>query len=192
MAKPPEISPQAQAEFTNRLLHEFGAVLYSALKQNLRAISPRVPEETIRNLQYQIIEANAQDISAAFELSFQDSGRISEMRKIYQGKMVPLDVIREWVKKNRDQFSRVSGYQNQPQRLSEAKQIERIAWSIAINRKGREIRLRGRKKKQRTWLNPTFYGFANRLIGEFQTKQGDFLRQILAQGLDPLTQPQQL
>lgn len=186
-----EVTPELQAKFTNELLNEFAAALDKALRENLSRISPKVPSQTIRAIRFSIMEASASDISAQLTLTFQDSGRISEMKVIERSKMVPIEVIKDWVQRNRKEFTRVPGYQERPRHLNEAKQIERIAWSIAINRKGREQR-RGKAKRERTWLNPTFYGFLGRLIGDFQERQGDLLRQMIRDGLSPLSEPQKL
>lgn len=186
-----EITPELQAKFTNELLQEFAEALDTALRARLSDIAPKVPQETIQLLRYEIMEASATDISAKMQLILQDSGRLSEMKQINRKGMVPIEIIKDWVKRNRSKFKRVPGYEGQPQRLSEAKQVERIAWAVAINQRGVKIR-RGKKKRERTWVNPTFYGFVNRLIGDFQTRQAEVLQRLIQEGLEGLEEKQLL
>lgn len=186
-----EVTPELQAKFTNELLHEFAQALDVALRARLSEIAPKVPQETIQLLRYEIMEASASDISGKMQLILQDSGRLSEMKTINRQGMVPIEIIKDWVKRNRSKFNRVPGYEGQPQRLSEAKQIERIAWAVAIKQRGIKVR-RGRQKRERTWLNPTFYGFVNRLIGDFQTRQAELLQRMIREGLEGLEEKQLL
>ena len=186
-----EVTPDLQAKVTNELLQEFSQALEVALRGRLSEVAPLVPRETIQLISFEIMEASASDISAKFQLMLQDSGRISEMKTVNRKSMVPLEVIKDWVKRNRSKFKRVPGYRAAPQKLSEEKQIERIAWAVALNQRG-VITRRGRKKRERTWLNPTFYGFVNRLIGDFQTRQADLLQRLIKEGLEGLEGPQVL
>ena len=77
-----EYTPELQAEFTNEVLTQFAEGLDQVLRDRLNAISPKVPQSTIQNLRYQIMEANASNISAQYKLYFQDSGRQSEMKRL--------------------------------------------------------------------------------------------------------------
>lgn len=178
-----EFPPELQTKFTNELLTEFAQNLDKALRQRLLAIRPKVPSQTIQALRYEIMEAKAGEISAQYRLIFQDSGRHSEMKQLNYNKQLPVDVIMDWVERNKAKFQTVSGYQERPRRLSENQQIKRIAWAIVRSR-SRTIIRRGRKKKARTWLNPTFYGFFNKLVEEFITKQADYLQNALASGFN--------
>lgn len=181
--KPKEFPPELQAKFTNELLDAFAVNLDKALRERLAQIRPRVPSQTISNLRYEIIRAKASDISAAFKLYFQDSGRISEMRNVSYTKQRPVDVIADWVKKNRSQFNKVPGYTNGAPKLTEQQRVNRIAWAIVRSQSKNVIR-RGRKKKERTWINPTFYGFFNRLVGDFITEQGEYFQNVIKSSMD--------
>lgn len=181
--KKQEFPPELQAQFTNELLEAFAVNLDKALRERLAKISPRVPGQTIRNLRYEIIKAKGAEITAGFKLHFQDSGRISEMRNVTYTKQRPVDVIADWVKKNRSQFPKVPGYTDGAPKLTEQQKVSRIAWAIVRSQSKTVIR-RGRKKKERTWLNPTFYGFFNRLVGDFITEQGEYFQNAIRSGME--------
>jgi len=179
-----EFTPDLQAKFTNQMLYEFATNLDRVLRDRLRSIAGKVPNVTLSLLRFEIMEANADDISAHYELFFQDSGRISEMKKINPGKVLPSDVILDWIKRGRQGlFRKTPGYTQQPGKLSEAKKMERIAYAIART-KSKGTRRSGKKKIERQWINKSFYGFYNRLVTEFITKQAEFLQGAIAQGFE--------
>lgn len=178
-----DFPPELQAQFTNELLEDFAVQLDKALRERLLAIQPRVPSQTIQALRYEIMRARASDISAGFKLYFQDSGRISEMRRVNYTKQRPVEVIADWVKRNRAQFKQVPGSTDGGGGLSENERVNRIAWAI-VRSQSRQVIRRGRRKKERTWLNPTFYGFFNRLVGDFILKQGEYFQNVIRSGFD--------
>ena len=178
-----DFPPELQSAFTNDLLQSFAIQLDKALRERLRAISPKVPSQTIQALTYRILKAKAGDISAKFEMSFQDSGRISEMKQIEYKGLRPIDALEEWVKKNRASFTRIPGYKDQAPGLTEQQKVRRIASAIAFSQAKVVIR-RGRDKKERTWLNPTFYGFFNRLVGDFITEQAEYFQNVIRSSID--------
>jgi hypothetical protein len=176
-----DVSPKTQADFTNELLKQFAVGLDDVLRQRLREISGKVPHHTIQNLRYQIMEASASDISAEWHLYFQDSGRISEMKKINPGKMLPVNSILEWIKRGRERlFSGIPGYKGES-RLSKGKQLERIAYAIAVTKAKGTIRKK-KERKERAWVNGNVYGWFNGLIGRFIDKQTDFLKELVKTG----------
>ena len=146
------ITPQIQADFTNEVLQQFAQGLDKVLRERLRAISGKAPHQTIQNLRYHIIQANASNISAQWHLYFQDSGRHSEMKKLKGGKILPVAAILDWIKRGREKdFRLVPGYTHES-RLSKAKQLQRIAWAIAITKAKGTIR-KARERKERAWVN---------------------------------------
>jgi hypothetical protein len=170
-----QYTPELQAQYTNELLEKFGRTLDQALKERLKEINPKVPSQTIQSLRYQIIEANASDISAQYFLYFQDSGRISEMRKISPGRVLPVDAILDWIKKGRQGlFSKTPGYQEGASSLDKAKKLERIASAIAVA-KSKGTARKPKERKERAWVNKYVYSWYNRLVSDFIDKQGEFL-----------------
>lgn len=180
-----EYTPALQAEFTNKILSDFANGLDQVLKSRLSSISPKVPHSTIQNLRYEIMEANASDISARYGLYFQDSGRHSEMRKLSGGKPLPIDVIMDWIRRGRENlFSKTPGYQQKSEGLSRAKKTERVATAIAFSKAKGTIR-RGKGLKERQWLNRYFYGWYGRLVEDFILKQTEFLQGSISKGFEP-------
>ena len=181
-----EITPQIQADFTNKLLKEFAEGLDEVLKNRISAISGKVPSQTLSLIRYKIIEASASDISAKYELYFQDSGRLSEMKNLKGGNPLPVDAILEWIRRGRSSlFRKTPGYTKSPSRLSQAKKEERIATAIAFA-KAKGTRRRGKKLKERQWINKNIYGWYNRLVSDFITQQSEVLREMIKQGFEGL------
>lgn len=173
----PTFTPLLQAKFTNEVMMEFAQGLDLVLRSALRQRAGRVPSQTIEALRYKFIEAHAGDISAKYELYFQDSGRHIDMKKLKANERAPVDQILDWVRRQGlGKFKRVPGYEERPQRLSEAKQLERIAAAIAVA-KGKS-RTRTRKQiRSSQWLNRNFYKWFGRLVEDFIDKQSEFLRE---------------
>ncbi len=174
---PNKLTPEDQAAVFNLVLRRFAEQLYAALKENLGAKSPHVPNVTLQNLSDRVIAANANNIAGAYELWFQDSGRHVDMRRLREGKPTNLEAMREWVKEQGlSKFAHVPGYGDAPTKLSEAKQIERIADAISFSR-ARGIQKTRKQQSLSSWLNRTFYAFFGKLIENFQTRQADFLKE---------------
>ena len=177
-----EVTPAIQAEFTNRLLNDFARGLDQVLKGRLRKISGKVPHSTISLIRFNIMEANAGDISADYRLYFQDSGRLSEMKNLKGGKQLPVDEIIAWIKRGRAGIIRgVPGYKGQSANIPRQKQIERVAFAIAKARGKKGQRRRGRKLKERQWINKNLYGWYNRLVDDFITEQSTLLQDLIRQ-----------
>ncbi|MEL6803858.1 MAG: hypothetical protein AAFO91_08775, partial [Bacteroidota bacterium] len=135
-----------QQEFINELLQDWAADVDAILRQELRKRVDRVPTETLRNLQYKVLKAASQDDSAKYFLSFQDSGRHVDMRRIdYSRRPISFDknFILQWVKKQGvNKFRFVPGYSAASRsQLSEEQQASRIASAIIVH-KARGIRSR--------------------------------------------------
>ena len=177
-----EITPAIQAEFTNRILGQFARGLDQVLKGRLRKISGRVPSSTISLIRFNIMEANAGNISADYRLYFQDSGRHSEMKNLKGGKQLPVDEIIAWIKKGRAGIIKtIPGYKSRGANIPREKQIERVAYAIAKYRGKKGQRRRGRKLKERQWINKNFYGWYNRLIEDFIVEQSTLLQDLVKQ-----------
>lgn len=179
------ITPEIQAAFTNKLLTEFATGLDQVLRARLAAIGGRVPEETIKLLRYNIIQASASDISAKYELYFQDSARISEMRNINQTKAPSVDDILDWLEKRPQIVKTIPGYRQGVQPIRNRKSLERVAFAIAKSKVG-QLKRSGRKLKERQWLNPNFYSWYDRLIADFIKKQPELLGQMVKDLMEPL------
>ena len=142
-----EVSPTLQAEFTNEILRDFAVNLDKVLKSRLLQIGGKAPHITVRLLRYEIMEARASDISAQYRLFFQDSGRLSEMRRLRPGQQLPVDDIIAWIRRGRSSLFRfVPGYEQKPNNLSLAQQEERIAFAIAKSKMKGTVRKRKERK----------------------------------------------
>lgn len=174
--KADHIDPQLQADFINEVLTEWAQEIHVILLNQLREKMGSVPNETISNLRYKVMKASAIDLSAKFELFFQDSGRHVDMKQLRPGQRLPVDMILEWVKrKGLKAFRKVPGYPGgKISQLDEGSQLQRIASAIAIAKAKGTIR-RGKKRKKSQWLNPYFYTYYNKLIGRMISQQSDFL-----------------
>lgn len=182
-----EVSPQLQAAFTNKLLNDFAKGLQVVLKSRLSAIAGKVPNATLKLISYQIMEASASDISAKYMLYFQDSGRLSEMKNLRAGGQLPVEEILAWIRRGRAAlFKSIPGYGREAGAIEQAKKEERIAWAIAKSKGKIATSRRGRKLKERQWINKNFYSWYNRLIEDFILKQSETLQNLVKQGMQPL------
>lgn len=186
-----QLSPNIQADFTNQILSEWAKEVYQILIGQLREKVGHVPSSTAKNLAYKILMASASDVSARFQLFFQDSGRHVDMKRLQPGDVLPVDVIRAWVKRQGIQaFRKIPGYSRKrsARKLSNAQKIDRIASSIAISKSKGTVR-KGKKRSRSRWLNPYFYSYYFKLIGRFISRQADFLKKaIISETTEALTQ----
>lgn len=180
-----EVTPQIQADFTNQMLTEFAVGLDQVLQARLQEITGKVPHETIQLMRYEIMEANASDISARYSLYFQDSGRISEMKNLKGGRMVPVDQILAWIRRGRAGLFKKKGSRGSGGAIANAREQEAIAFAIARSKK-KAVKRRGKKLKDRQWINRNFYSWYERLVSDFITRQPEILKQLIEHTIDPL------
>lgn len=176
-----KLTPQEQADVTNNILKEWAEEVHQLLLQQLRERTGNVPSSTVRNLTYRLLLSSAGDLSAKFELFFQDSGRHVDMKRLNPGNPLPIDVIIDWVKrKGSGSFSFVPGYDTKGEagKLSEQDKIQRIAAAIAFAKAKGTIK-KGEARRKSQWLNPYFYEYYGKLIGRFFYKQGDYLKEAI-------------
>lgn len=176
-----KLTPQEQADVTNNILKEWAEEVYQLLLQQLRERVGNVPSSTVRNLTYRLLLSSAGDLSARFELFFQDSGRHVDMKRLNPGDPLPIDVIIAWVKRQGvGSFRFVPGYDTKGEsgNLSQQNKIQRIAAAIAFSKAKGTIK-KGAARKKSQWLNPYFYEYYGKLIGRYFYQQGDYLNEAI-------------
>lgn len=170
------ITPEQQAAFQNEILQEWAFEVERVLKDQLRDKVGFVPSDTLKALRFKVLEAAANDPSAQYFLTFNDSGRISEMKEIQFSKRpfaAGNNFILEWVKKYQQKFSggEVPGYTATSRiGISREKQLSRIASAIIASKAG-QIKRRDRKGGRRRWYNKTFYAQIDVLIRNLVQEQ---------------------
>jgi len=107
---------------------------------------------------------------AVYTLSFPDEGRHVDMRNLNFEKRPVQEgnnFILDWAKRRgRSKFKkRVPGYKNTPKKLSEEKQIERIASAIIASKPEKKHKRRGR------WYNSTIQQLITRLTARISQNQ---------------------
>lgn len=144
-------------QIINEELGSYQDHLINKLSQEIRKKRLVLTQDLLKSLQAEVIKA-ADTRIAQLHLAFEQHGRIKDMRAVRQSKMPPIEAIEKFVeKKGVDKFQYVPGYprRNYP---TQQEAIKRIAWGIALSRKGKDI-------PQKTgWFNKPFYSSLNLLI----------------------------
>lgn len=149
----------------------------------------RIPEETEGNLEAQFFQGLSGSLGR-FELSFQDSGRMVDLRElIFQKRPIQPgnNFILDWVKKKGLSSFRkgVPGYPNgvpSNSKLTQEKQMERIASAIIrAKTEGDVYRPKGK------WYNKTVFKAIDKLSKRISASQSEWVRgwtkEALEQGI---------
>lgn len=180
-----EFTKEKQQEFIEEKLDRFADILYDELRNSAQKNAVHVPEETLRNLSYKIV-TDRPGMAAEFILSFQDSGRIVDMRRLdYRGRAISQDenFIKNWAQKKGITIFRkrqIPGYKSGKD-LPEEKKLERIANAIIVA-KGSQAR---RKPIRRTWrYNQIVYSQIDELRELMRKDQAAWLKENISKDLE--------
>lgn len=172
-----KFTPYEQERFVNKVLDEWASDTLAELQSALKERYGFVPTETLEVMKWELFQA-ASGRPARASLSFQDSGRISEMRRV-EFRKAPItreeNFILEWVKKRGvEKFNNVPGYPDQSRvNISKEKQASRIASAIIFSKVGKIVTPRQRRKRK--WYNTEFYSQVEVLVKTLIKRQGEFL-----------------
>ena len=170
-----------QQQLIARILQDWAVSVIQVLKDKLREKQGFVPSDTIQNMKARVIAAAAEGDTSVFSLSFQDSGRHTDMRRIKHRRrpITPEEnFILDWVKKKGvEKFKFVPGYTKETRMtISKEKQASRIASAIIIS-KGRDIQAGRRRRRRGKWYNKEFYRMVEVLVRKILDEQSDYLLQ---------------
>lgn len=156
------------------------------LKRKLQEQGIELTGDTLRSLRTEV-RKNSRDMAFAMLLSFQESGRIQEMKRLNWTKLPPAELIdgevrflqlEDYVRRRGvERFAYVPGYK--PRTIpTESIAVKRIAWGIAMHiRNGREF-------KPRAWFNRPFYSSMNRLIDGLITDTQKVTGKVVSAGFE--------
>lgn len=157
-----------QDDFKRIIDEELGDYSRQALQLLAAAIQKQglvLTEELLRSLASDVVAASERHV-ASMGVSFEQYGRIRDMKGINRSKAPPIEVIEEFVKKvGVGQFEYVPGYKHGQFPLASSVAINRIAWGIA------RAKLRDNAAvRPRSWFAKTFYGSINQFIVAVTTR----------------------
>lgn len=149
--------------------------VHPSLRQAIKRRQKHIPEETFENLEHEILKATG-EVLGGYELSFQDSGRLVDMRQLNWDKR-PIQIgdnfIYEWAKKKgKNKFRKgIPGYTKKSRsNLTEEQQIQRIASAIIASKtKNRKYKRRGQ------WYDKTIYSLIGRLTARLTRNQSAWI-----------------
>lgn len=147
-----------EQEFTRYALENWGDLVLSRLSEKIRQRKVVLSGDLLRSLRYKVVSGASGEV-AKLLLSFQDSGRIKDMRQINRRRQAPVSEMEEFVRKvGLQRFRFIPGYPDRSKVPSEAIAVNRIAWGIV-----RRQAMDG-KHKPKKWFSKTFYGTIDALI----------------------------
>lgn len=158
-------------EIFNEEAKPFYEELVKTLKETLDQKKIRASEKLINSLKAAVVEAS-ENAEGKIYLSFQDYGRIRDMRKVIYTSQPPVDLIKEWVENlGIEKFKYVPGYQRGgfPSRDIAA---SRIAWGIARNNFKKRIVTRTKKE---VWYASPVWTAINKLEGKMAKRYADIV-----------------
>ncbi|GAB2954854.1 hypothetical protein GCM10027048_20510 [Hymenobacter coalescens] len=135
------------------------------LADQLRAKGLVLTEDLLQSLQGETTAASERFV-ADMAVSFNEYGRMKEMKRLNYTKGAPVEQIEAFVRKRGlARFERVPGYKPGQFPLSQDVAINRIAWGLSRAR----LRDAG-KHKPKGWYAKTFYRSLNRFIDAVTTR----------------------
>jgi hypothetical protein len=164
-------------EFINRELGQWGTYVVATLTRQIQAKNLILTEETLRSLQFEVLRASAQ-ASASLKLSFQESGRMKDMKALYYKKMPPVSAMEDFVRAiGLDKFSYLP-YRPSKKVPTESQLVNRLAWGIA------KSRLRSNETKPKKWFAKPFYKTVNVLIENLLSGYSEFASRSITENLN--------
>lgn len=162
-----------QQAFVEQTLRTWQIMVSRRLTEVIAARGKKVPTD-VREGIYNTIMAAAAESMSEWGVSFPDSGRHVEMKRIEWRKR-PIqegnNFIHEWVKKTGvDKFRRVPGYKNRAPKLTEDQRAERIASGIIV-----AYSLGKQRRKKQPWYNRTMYRLIEQLYDMLVRDQAQWL-----------------
>lgn len=183
-----KFTPERQSRFIEDQLREWDRLADRVLRSAIRKREGHVPEETISNLKSEIYREAASLISG-WQLSFQDSARHVDMRRLDFSRR-PIEqgnnFLLEWAKKYKRRLKGpIPGYKKGANiKLDEDQQLERIASAIIVAKSEGSRAGRRRRRRRGRWYNKTIYKLTNRLTRNLTRNQAKWLKRQIAHDLD--------
>jgi hypothetical protein len=169
------ISPKQQQAFVEHTLREWSKVVDVELTKAIRKRERNIPTGTAEALR-QDIEMELSQMLANYNLSFPDSGRHVDMKRLdYKSRPITEDknFILEWAKKRGlSKFRKgVPGYKpGSKPGISEDKQLERIASAIIASYDSDKTS----RRRRGAWYNRTIYKLLDELTTMLVKGQAEF------------------
>ena len=162
-------------DVVSRIVQEAALVM----QQRINAAGFVVTSDLLKSIQSASL-IQAQDLYAEFSIGFRGYGRFRDMKKLFFGKMPPIEALEDYVQHvGVDKFRYVPGYllgvRYRVLHIQEKRAINRIAWGIAADMRGKARRMSGKK----SFYNPV----RGKLIYETSWKMLDALPSPIMQAI---------
>lgn len=175
------LSQREQAEFIAFIIEQVTAEMVEALKQQAKERGEFVPDGVAESISGAVLQDSTGDITRA-ALTLIDEGRLVEMRRLnFQKRPITQtdNFILNWVKKHRNRVKGgLPGYATPANaKISEEKQLERIASAIIAARGNKEY---VKKNRQKTWrYAKTAYRYVAEMQERLIRRQAEYFAEAL-------------
>lgn len=159
------MSQQEINELIEKELGEWSREVLQRLAAEIERKKLVLTQDLLRSLQAEVLKASASGV-AAMRLSFQQSGRISDMKAFRYKGMPPVSAMETFVREVGLENFKYLPYSPMGKVPTESQLINRLAWGIAISKRGKNI------AKPKKWFAKPFYGMIGGLIEGLTTVYG--------------------
>jgi hypothetical protein len=162
-------------------LGNWGANTTRILQENIKRNKLVLSEDLLKSFRHQVITTMGGKLQSLL-LSFNEYGRMKEMKGLTYTKMPPVEAMEEFVRKvGLAKFKYVPGY-NRGKIPSEDIAVKRIAWGIS------KSMYSNYKGKPRKWFAKAFYAEVNHLISELVIAHQEHVASTMKENLQNLNQ----